>query len=290
MDVGSDWSWRFESGICPWLLGTTLEGHSQGIVTTRLSVNVNKIAWLRNAREGTRPDLLHCCQVIVNAGAHGITVHPRSDQRHIRPADVYAIHELISQTSIEYNIEGNPSVGALSNGYPGFIDLVENTCPTQCTLVPDSPTQSTSDHGWELNEELHYESVRTYIRRIHGIGPRVSLFLEPSIDMVKRARDCGADRIELYTGPWCELVTQHGIDSGFSKHSLEKFQEAAEFARSIGLKVNAGHDLDLNNVGRFCSEVNVDEVSIGHALVSDALDYGLKDTVERYLSAISNKL
>ena len=256
-------------------------------MTTKLSVNVNKIAWLRNAREGTKPDLLHCCEVIINAGAHGITVHPRSDQRHIRPADVYAIHELISSTMVEYNIEGNPSVGALPNGYPGFLDLVENTNPTQCTLVPDSPSQFTSDHGWDLKEEVHFESVRTYIRRIHGIGPRVSLFLAPDIEMVKRARDCGADRIELYTGPWCELVSQHGTGSEFSRHSLEEFQKAAEFARSIGLKVNAGHDLDLNNVGCFCSEVKVDEVSIGHALVSDALDYGLEETINRYLSAMN---
>ena len=255
-------------------------------MSAKLSVNVNKIAWLRNAREGKRPDLSDCCQTIVRAGAHGITVHPRSDQRHIRPTDVYAISDLVSQSGVEYNIEGNPSVGALPNGYPGFLDLVENTCPTQCTLVTDIHTQFTSDHGWELNEEVHFESVRTYIRRIHGIGPRVSLFLEPNIEMVKRARDCGADRIELYTGPWCELVSQHGLDSDFSKHSLDEFRSAAEFARSIGLRVNAGHDLDLNNVGQFCSEVCVDEVSIGHALISDALDYGLEDTVRRYLATI----
>lgn len=286
MDVRFSRDRRIESWVCAWLLRETSEGYSQGIVTTKLSVNVNKIAWLRNAREGTRPDLLHCCQVIVDAGAYGLTVHPRSDQRHIRPADVYAIHELVSRTSTEYNIEGNPSVGALPNGYPGFLDLVENTCPTQCTLVPDSPTQFTSDHGWELNEEVHFESVRTFIRRIHAIGPRVSLFLDPKIEMVKRARDSGADRIELYTGPWCELALQHGIDSDLAKHSLDEFREAAEFARSVGLRVNAGHDLDLNNVGRFCSEMEIDEVSIGHALVSDALDYGLADTVRRYLSAI----
>lgn len=255
-------------------------------MTAKLSVNVNKIAWLRNAREGARPDLSHCCQTIMRAGAQGITVHPRSDQRHIRPTDVYAINELISQSDVEYNIEGNPSVGALPNGYPGFLDLVENTGPTQCTLVPDSHTQFTSDHGWDLSEEVNFESVRTYIRRIHGIGPRVSLFLEPNVEMVKRARDCGADRIELYTGPWCELVAQHGLDSDFSNHSLDEFRSAAEFAQSIGLRVNAGHDLDLNNVGRFCSEVCVDEVSIGHALISDALDYGLEDTVRRYLAAI----
>lgn len=255
-------------------------------MTTKLSVNVNKIAWLRNAREGTRPDLIHCCRTITDAGAQGITIHPRSDQRHIRPTDVYAIHELLSHTEVEFNIEGNPSVGALPNGYPGFLDLIEATSPTQCTLVPDSHSQLTSDHGWALEEEIHFESVRTYIRRIHGFGPRVSLFLDPKTELVKRARDCGADRIELYTGPWCELVVQHGIGSEFSKHCLEEYRNAAETARAVGLKVNAGHDLDLDNVGRFCSEVGVDEVSIGHALVSDALDYGLRSTVERYCAAI----
>lgn len=255
-------------------------------MTTALSVNVNKIAWLRNARDGDRPDLIHCSRAIIEAGAHGITVHPRSDQRHIRPADVYALSELVRELNVEYNIEGNPSVGQLPNGYPGFLELVEDTCPTQCTLVPDDATQLTSDHGWDLSNEVHFESVRTYIRRIHETGSRVSLFLDPDPLMVKRACDCGADRIELFTGPWCEMVLQSGLNSEYAQKCLDQYRVAAESARCQGLVVNAGHDLDLTNVAHFCSQVPVAEVSIGHALVSDALEHGLKSTVQLYLSAI----
>ncbi len=257
-------------------------------MATKLSVNVNKIAWLRNARGGERPNIIDCCKTIIAAGAHSITVHPRSDQRHIRPTDVYSIHDLIKDTTVEYNIEGNPSVGELPNGYPGFLELVENAVPTQCTLVPDSPDQFTSDHGWNLLDEAQFERVRTYVRRIHEIGPRVSLFLDSDVQQVDKASECGADRIELYTGPWCELAARQGIESEYAKHSLDQYQAAGERALAVGLDVNAGHDLDLSNVGRFCSQVPVSEVSIGHALVADALDFGLSATVEKYLSAIQN--
>ena len=257
-------------------------------MTTALSVNVNKIAWLRNARDGDRPDLIQCCRKIIQAGAQGITVHPRSDQRHIRPADVYAVNDLVHELNVEYNIEGNPSVGRLSNGYPGFLELVEDTCPTQCTLVPDNATQLTSDHGWDLSNEVNFECVRTYIRRIHEIGARVSLFLDPEPQMVERARESGADRIELFTGPWCALVAHAGLTSEYAQQCLAKYVIAASRARELGLQVNAGHDLDLGNVGHFCSQVPVSEVSIGHALVADALAYGLERTVKLYVSAIQD--
>ncbi len=255
-------------------------------MTTALSVNVNKIAWLRNAREGDRPDLIQCSRKIIQAGAQGITVHPRSDQRHIRPADVYAVNDLVQELNVEYNIEGNPSVGRLSNGYPGFLELVEDTCPTQCTLVPDNAKQLTSDHGWDLQDKVNFECVRTCIRRIHQIGARVSLFLDPEPQMVERASDCGADRIELFTGPWCDLAAQSGLTSDFTQQSLARYVATASRARELGLEVNAGHDLDLENVGHFCSQIPVAEVSIGHALVSDALEFGLERTVRLYLSAI----
>ena len=257
-------------------------------MTTSLSVNVNKIAWLRNARNGKEPSVTDCCRTIVAAGAQGITVHPRSDQRHIRPDDVIDVAKLVRELGVEYNIEGNPNTSQLANGYPGFLKLVEQTVPTQCTLVPDSDDQLTSDHGWDLSSHTTLTKVTAYVESIHQMGSRVSLFLDPEIPMVERARDSGADRIELYTGPWCKLVATHGLDSQLAQNCLERFAKAAIHARKLGLEVNAGHDLNLSNVGYFCAATQVAEVSIGQALISDSLIHGLKSTVILYLGAIQS--
>ena len=254
---------------------------------TALSVNVNKVALLRNAREGLRPDLLDCCRTILRAGAQGITVHPRPDQRHIRPDDVFKIRDLLGSENVEYNIEGNADAGKQTNGYPGFLALIKDSKPNQCTLVPDSQAQLTSDHGFDLSNKNEFEKVRSHVSRIHELGTRVSLFLDPDIQLVELAKETGADRIELYTGPWADLVHECGLQSDQAENSLEKYANAARHASSIGLGVNAGHDLDLNNLSQFCSKVAVSEVSIGHALIADALDFGLYKTVQKYLAILS---
>ena len=256
---------------------------------TRLSVNVNKIAWLRNARAGSKPDLVGCCRTILSAGAHGITVHPRPDQRHIEPDDVYRISELLSdQSGIEFNIEGNPMAGTRDNGYPGFAALIESTHPDQCTLVPDDDAQLTSDHGWNLKDEKSFEAVKTQLRRFKDLGVRTSLFLDPDLEQVQRASEVGTDRIELYTGPWVNAIELYGIDSEQANRLLEQYQNATSRAVEVGLAVNAGHDLNQHNVRRFCEIGPIAEVSIGHALISDALLDGLETTVSNYLAAIGD--
>ncbi len=254
---------------------------------TRLSVNVNKIAWLRNARGGSRPDLVASCATILRAGAHGITVHPRPDQRHIVPDDVTRIHEFLTDhPDIEFNIEGNPNAGRADNGYPGFTTLIETTRPHQCTLVPDSEDQLTSDHGWDLQDEHTFQSAAAHVRRYQDLGVRTSLFLDPDLDQVKRASELGADRIELYTGPWVDATEDFGLDSDIANERLAAYKAAADRAIELGLGVNAGHDLNQSNVAKFCAIADIAEVSIGHALVSDALDDGLSTTVKRYLAAL----
>lgn len=253
---------------------------------TALSVNVNKIAWLRNAREGTRPDVGATSKKIINNGAAGITVHPRPDQRHIRPDDVYELSAITKTLNVEYNIEGNPTTGPQANGYPGFMKLVRDTCPTQCTLVPDTTTQLTSDHGWKLRESKQKETVSHFVNELHELGCRVSIFADADPEIVRLAHQTQTDRIELFTGPWATAVASHGIDSAEAREWLARYVEAAEVAHELGLGVNAGHDLDLNNLAEFCRAVNVAEVSIGHALIADALDYGLEAVVQKYLDVI----
>lgn len=255
---------------------------------TALSVNVNKIAWLRNAREGTRPDLIDCCKTIVEAGANGLTVHPRPDQRHIRPDDVGAIAEFLNGSkTIEYNVEGNPDAGPEPNGYPGFLKLVNVVRPTQCTLVPDASDQLTSDHGFDLTDSQVFNKVRGYIAQLHSQGMRVSIFLDAQKDQVRKAAEVGTDRIELYTGPWVELTETHGLESTPAETMLNQYQNAVEQARDLQLGVNAGHDLNLLNLNKFCSIGQIDEVSIGHALISDALDFGLELAVHKYLKQLN---
>ena len=256
---------------------------------TRLSVNVNKIAWLRNARGGSNPDLIASCATILSAGAHGITVHPRPDQRHIVPDDVTRIHAFLSDhPDIEFNIEGNPNSTKGENGYPGFTTLIETTRPDQCTLVPDSDDQLTSDHGWDLKDDRTFQSAAAHVRRYQDVGVRTSLFLDPDLEQVVRARELGADRIELYTGPWVDAIEDFGLDSDIANERLAEYKAAADRALELGLGVNAGHDLNQTNVAKFCGIADIAEVSIGHALISDALEEGLRTTVGKYLAALKS--
>ena len=252
---------------------------------TQLSVNVNKIAWLRNARGGARPDVVACARMALEAGANGITVHPRPDGRHIRAADVYALRRLVAgYPRAEFNIEGNPSAPP-REGYPGFDRLVEEARPHQCTLVPDDDEQLTSDHGWDLAGEMAFSTVSSLTARYRGRGARVSLFMDPAPAQIARAKRAGADRIELYTGPFAEAAANHGLDAPQTRASWEEYRAAARCAKSLGLGVNAGHDLDLANLPTFLAIGGVEEVSIGHALIADALDFGLAETVRRYAAA-----
>jgi len=257
------------------------------MVMTALSVNVNKVAWLRNARGGSRPDLCDMTRAIIRAGANGITIHPRPDQRHIRPPDVFDLRDVVAAAKdVEFNIEGNPTAGPRENGYPGFRQLVEAAKPAQCTLVPDTEHQLTSDHGWDLGEATTFDSVKSIITTYQDLGSRVSLFIDPDPDQISRARDAGADRIELYTGPYADSAAKYGIDSNEAHECWKRYRRAVIHAKERGLGINAGHDLNLTNLARFCSIGNINEVSIGHALIADALELGLTVTIKRYLEAL----
>lgn len=232
---------------------------------TRLSVNINKLATLRNARGGNNPDLLQAVQRIQQFGANGITVHPRPDERHIRYNDVRMIR---SQVHTEFNIEGNPKEEK-------FVALVLETKPDQVTLVPDAMDQITSNHGWDTLKEAAF--LKQIITVFKDAGIRVSIFLDPNIELVAAAKHCGADRIELYTEAYAR---QYPNDPDKAIHDYLK--TAAE-ARHVGLEMNAGHDLDLQNLGFFSRQIpDLCEVSIGHALICDALWYGLENTVQMY--------
>ncbi len=236
---------------------------------TKLSVNLNKIALLRNARDIGIPSVTRAAGICIEAGAQGITVHPRPDERHAKPSDVSELAELLKETpSVELNVEGNP--------FPQFMEIVRRVKPTQCTLVPDSPDALTSDHGWNLTEDG--ERLKPIIEELKEMGSRVSLFMDADSPDIEIARKIGADRIELYTEPY---AAAYGGDD--SEMVFEKFKIAAKRAQEAGLGINAGHDLNLDNLGKFCSIPNVLEVSIGHALVSDALEMGLFDAVQAYL-------
>jgi pyridoxine 5-phosphate synthase len=253
---------------------------------TVLSVNLNKVALLRNSRLGQTPSVLNAARIVLAAGARGITVHPRPDQRHIRPHDVTDLADLLRREypAIEFNIEGNPFAGPRDNGYPGFDALIEAARPHQVTLVPDSDSQLTSDHGWDLAGDN--ARLTALIARYRAGGARVSLFMDPDPAAIGRARAVGADRIELYTGPFAETVAQHGLDHPATRESFERYRAAAAHAVAIGLGVNAGHDLDRRNLTLFRHIPDIAEVSIGHALISDALELGLDATVRAYLAAL----
>jgi len=242
-------------------------------VMTKLSVNVNKVALLRNARPLDMPSVTQAAQVCIDAGAHGITVHPRPDERHIRRTDVYELKEMIE--GVEYNIEGNP--------FPEFMQIVRDVRPDQCTLVPDDPNQSTSDHGWDLRKDG--DRLKPLIAEMKDMGIRVSLFMDPVPDDMQLALDVGADRVELYTEPYAAAFASGNVGPMF-----KAFADSAKAAQDLGLGVNAGHDLNLDNLGEFVSIPGILEVSIGHALIADAIFMGLENTVKAYLKVLGHSV
>lgn len=233
---------------------------------TKLSVNINKFATLRNARGGNNPDLEMVTRAVQTFGADGVTVHPRPDERHIRYSDVRAIKKLITT---EFNIEGNCREQK-------FVDLVLETNPTQVTLVPDAVGQLTSDHGWDTI--THQAYLKEIIPVFKNAGIRVSLFVDPIDEMIRAAKTTGADRIELYTENYARLY-----QSGEKEKAITPYQKAAELARELSLELNAGHDLDHSNLRYFHQHIPwLKEVSIGHALICDALFWGLENTIQLY--------
>ena len=235
---------------------------------TKLSVNINKVATIRNARGGNNPDVLKVAVDCEKFGAQGITVHPRPDERHIRYQDVRDIKPLITT---EFNIEGNP--------IDKYIKLVLEVKPTQVTLVPDADNQITSNHGWGTVANKGF--LTDVIGQFKEAGIRTSIFVDAEPKMVEAARMCGTDRIELYTEPYAA-----GYEAN-REEAIKPFVEAAEVAREVGLGLNAGHDLSLQNLTYFHQNIPwLDEVSIGHALICDALYFGLEDTIKRYLACL----
>jgi pyridoxine 5-phosphate synthase len=241
----------------------------------KLSVNLNKVALLRNQRDVGYPSVVEVARIVVAAGAHGVTAHPRPDERHIRRTDVLELAALIAaefDPAVEYNIEGYPS--------DDFIALICMARPTQVTLVPDAPEQRTSDHGWDLTRDAG--RLGGLIAKLKQSGARVSLFMDPDPAPMALASSVGADRIELYTGPYAEAFAK-----GDASILLRRYAQAAEAAKAAGLGVNAGHDLNLDNLPAFCQALpQLAEVSIGHAITADALRIGFPAAVEAYLRAI----
>lgn len=236
---------------------------------TKLSININKIATLRNARGGNNPDLVKTAIDCEKFGAQGITVHPRPDERHIRYQDVYDLKKILTT---EFNIEGNPKEDK-------FVELVLNNTPHQVTLVPDSENQLTSNHGWDTI--AHQEYLKNIIQIFKNKGIRVSIFVDPIAEMIEAAASTGTDRIELYTESYASTYHQN------KEAAIAPYILAAEKANQLSLGVNAGHDLDLENLAFFKKSIpNLLEVSIGHALISDALYYGLENTIQQYLGKL----
>ena len=239
-------------------------------MNTRLSVNVNKIALIRNARGSNFPNLEKLCRDIESFGAEGITVHPRPDERHIRYADIPVLK---AQVQTEFNIEGNPK-------HQPFLDLVLAHPPHQCTLVPDTATALTSDSGWDTH--THAGFLKDTIAQLQAKGIRVSIFCSTDPHMIEGAKAVGADRIELYTGPYAQQYDQDRAAA------VQPYRAAAETAHALGLELNAGHDLNLHNLRYFKAQVpHLMEVSIGHALVVDALYHGLESTIAQYKACLA---
>ncbi len=250
---------------------------------TALSINLNKIALIRNSRDTRYPDIPQHAKICIEAGADGITVHPRPDQRHIRVQDC---HDLAAMLSVEFNIEGNPFAGprrsdrAGVGDYPGFMPLVRELRPAQATLVPDGDDQLTSDHGFDLRRDG--ERVSEIVAELRSLGVRSSLFMDPDAAQIRLAAETGADRIELYTERYAQAVANHSDAAGV----LEQYRRAAALAVELGLGVNAGHDLNLHNLPAFVTIPGLLEVSIGHALTVDALQMGLAEAVKAYQRAL----
>ena len=238
---------------------------------TRLSVNINKIATLRNSRGGDNPNLIQVAKDCERFGAEGITVHPRPDERHIRYQDVYDLSKILTT---EFNIEGNPKESK-------FVELVLANKPHQVTLVPDTLGQLTSDHGWDTVKEQSY--LKEMIGVFKKAGIRVSIFVDPNEKMIEAAATTGTDRIELYTEMYAKQFA-----AGNKEKAIEPYMSAASLAKNLGLGINAGHDLDRFNLPYLIQSIpSIDEVSIGHALISDALYLGLENTIQLYKRALS---
>lgn len=242
---------------------------------TTLSVNLNKIALLRNSRGRDFPSLEQFAKLAIDAGAGGLTIHPRPDERHARYSDVINLKDLTTQhQGIELNIEGYPS--------ERFLETVLHVKPDQCTLVPDSPEQLTSDHGWDLR--VMNKSLQNAISLLNSHDIRVSLFMDPDLEEITYARDSGVDRVELYTERWARAYGTHE-----QKSVLEKYARTVSHAKALGFQINAGHDLNLSNLRDFLSILDIAEVSIGHALIVESLHFGFKPTIKKYLSICSEK-
>lgn len=250
---------------------------------TALSVNLNKVALIRNSRVTDNPDVVAFATLCIANGADGITVHPRPDQRHIRASDCLALAAAID---VEFNIEGNPFAPAQASkyahvgDYPGFMELVAQCRPAQCTLVPDGDAQLTSDHGFDLHKDA--DRLAPIIEQLHAAGSRVSLFMDPIPEQMALAKAVGADRIEWYTGPYAEAHK-----TGDWKAIWDNYRRATDAALEVGLGVNAGHDLDLHNLADFLAIEGILEVSIGHALTVDALHMGMGKAVAAYKDCIT---
>ena len=240
---------------------------------TALSVNLNKVATIRNTRTLGIPSVLRAASICLQAGANGITVHPRPDERHIRPADVHELSELIKDMpGVEFNIEGNP--------FHNLMDFVRRDKPNQVTFVPDDHSQITSDHGWRFPSD--YDRLKPLIQESKDLGVRVSLFMDAEPDQMHYVRELGAERVELYTEPYASAY-----GTPMQSTVLEQFRAAAQCAADAGLMINAGHDLNLNNLGSLLRAIPyIEEVSIGHALIGDALELGYTAAVSAYLSCI----
>ncbi len=238
---------------------------------TKLSVNLNKVALLRNTRNINIPSITKMAKICIEAGANGITVHPRLDRRHIRPSDVYDLVEVVSP--VEFNIEGNPLESS-------FMEIVRRVKPTQCTLVPDTPDTFTSDSGWDLTQ--NQEHLIPIIQELQSLGCRVSLFMDADIKQICLVPGTGAERIELYTEPYATAFRENqNLEA-----TWQQFAQAAKKAQELGLGVNAGHDLSLANLAKFCTIPNILEVSIGHALTAEALEMGFAHTVQQYIAIL----
>ena len=238
--------------------------------TTKLSVNINKVALIRNARGEFKPDLIQFARDCESFGSDGITVHPRPDERHVRFDDVPRLKEMVKT---ELNIEGNPT--------NRFMDLVLDVAPHQCTLVPDEPGQLTSDHGWDARK--HRDFLCDIISALHEKDIRVSIFVDDDPEMMEAAAETGTDRIELYTGPYAYHFASDPVKA------VASYVRTANRARDLGLEINAGHDLNLDNLRYFIESIPfVAEVSIGHALISDALYYGIQNTIQMYKAKLKS--
>ena len=239
---------------------------------TNLSVNLNKVALIRNTRNIGIPSITKMANICIDAGAKGITVHPRPDRRHIRPTDVYDLVDVVKD--VEFNIEGNPLEVS-------FMEIVRRVKPTQCTLVPDAPDTFTSDSGWDLTKDK--QRLIPIVEELHSLGSRVSLFMDADVEQIAHVPDTGAERIELYTEPYATAYRENkNLESIW-----RQFADAAKKAQELDLGVNAGHDLNLDNLAKFCTIPGILEVSIGHALTAEALEMGFHDTVRAYIKILS---